>query len=396
MANVLTPNHLECEPIAVVNADAIVANFRIAKTLHRGRVMAVVKADAYGHGLREVARALEPVADAFAVQSVKEAVCLRNESVTLPILVLGGCVSCDDFHAAAHHQLWVAANEYARTAQMLETVRTGTLAVWLNLRSRLNRGGLSATEAALLARRIRRSPNVRVQGVMSHIGYSHSPGSHGAESYAHQVDFVRAIHRLVGGDRSVHTTDTILAGANDADGWARVGSLLYGLVKPDIRTKLGLLSTMSFESTVREVHGVRCGDSVGYGATFRAARDMVVGIVPVGYAHGYPRTTGRGPDVLVGRSLASVVGAVSMNGLVLDLTNVPWVDQGEKVTLWGASPSIYDVAHSAGVVPEVLTTAVGNAARSGVVARRLGDSGVPAQRSEAVTRLRSRRQICQV
>jgi len=341
---------------ARVDLDALVANFR-AITAHLGveaglnraagggtphapGIIAVVKANAYGHGARPVARALEQAgATMLAVADIEEGVDLREAGVRAPILVFGA-LSVSDLQGVFDHALTptISSPAAGRSLEAAAAARGVSLPYHLKVDTGLNRLGfrhdnLLRTLPSLLA-----SPHLRLDAVHTHFATADEPESPLLETQRRRFEAAcRVIDDLGGGPRLRHAANSA-AIVRDSRVWydfVRPGLLLYGLVPPPLHTTLSLTPVMSLSSRVVATKGVREGESVGYGARFTATRPSTLAVVPAGYADGLDRRLeGRG-WVLVRGHRAPIVGAVSMDMLTVDVTDVEAVGPGDEVVFLG-------------------------------------------------------------
>jgi alanine racemase len=309
-------------------------------TPHAPGIIAVVKANAYGHGARPVARALEQAGAAMlAVADIEEGVDLREAGVRAPILVFGA-LSVSDVQGVFDHALTptISSPAAGRSLQAAAAERGVVLAYHLKLDTGLNRLGfrhdnLRRTLPPLLA-----SPHLRLDAVHTHFATADEPESPLFESQRRHFETAcHAVDELGGGPRLRHAANSA-AIVRDSRVWydfVRPGLLLYGLVPPPLHTTLPLTPVMSLSSRVVATKGVREGETVGYGARFTARRPTTLAVVPAGYADGLDRRLeGRGWVLVRGRR-APIVGAVSMDMLTVDVTDIDAVGPGDEVVFLG-------------------------------------------------------------
>ncbi len=345
---------------ARVDLDALAANFRAirdylgaeaslnrtagAGTPRAPGIIAVVKANAYGHGARPVAAALEQAgATMLAVADIEEGVDLRQSGIQIPILVFGA-LSVSDVSGVFEYRLTPTISSPAAGAALEAgaAARGTTLSYHLKLDTGLNRLGfrhdnLRSTLPTLLA-----SPHLRLDAVYTHFGTADAPESPLFQDQRRRFESVTGVLDDLGaGPRLRHAANSA-ALVRDSRTWydfVRPGLLLYGLIPPPLHTTLALEPVMSLTSRVVAVKGVRVGETVGYGARFTAARPTTLAVVPAGYADGLDRRLeGRGALLVRGRR-APIVGAVSMDMLTVDVTEIEDVTPGDEVTLLGSAGS---------------------------------------------------------
>ena len=365
---------------ALIHADALAHNLAQARArAPDARVWAVVKADAYGHGIERVFGALRG-ADGFALLDLAEAERLRALDWRGPILLLEGCFEPRDLELCSRLNLWHAVH-CAQQIDWLSRHKThAPHRVFLKMNSGMNRLGFGPTGFRSAWARLNALPQVDEISLMTH--FSDADGPRGI---AHQVAAFELATRDLPGERSLSNSAAVLrhmgaaadgggGGGNGGGGlasdWVRAGILCYGSA-PDYPehdlAHWGLQPAMTLRSKLIGVQHLQPGDTVGYGSHFVAERALRIGIVACGYADGYPRHAGSGTPVLVDGLRCTTVGRVSMDMLAVDLTPVPAAQPGSEVTLWGRGPNfaqegvllaIDEVARAAGTIGYELMCAV--------------------------------------
>jgi len=332
------------------NFRAIGAYLRDEALLNRGAgrgpvrppgIIAVVKANAYGHGARPVATTLEAAgATMLAVADIEEGVDLRKAGIQAPILVFGA-LSVSDVDGVFDHALTPTISSPAAGAalQAAAAHRKATLRYHLKLDTGMNRLGfrhdnLRRTLPALLS-----SPNLSLDAVHTHFACADEPGHKLFDEQRTRFDAAcHTLDELAAGPRMRHAANSA-ALLRDSRVWydfVRPGLLLYGLVPPPLGSTVALMPVMSLTSRVVAVKGVRIGEGVGYGGRFVAERAVTLAVIPAGYADGLDRRLeGRGAVLIRGRR-APIVGAVSMDMLTADVTDIDAVGPGDEVTLLGS------------------------------------------------------------
>jgi alanine racemase len=307
-------------------------------------IIAVVKANAYGHGARHVAATLEQAgATMLAVADIEEGVELRQAGIRIPILVFGA-LSVSDLSGVFDHDLTPtisspAAGEALHTAA---ASRKATLAYHLKIDTGLNRLGFRHDNLRRTLPALLQSPHLRLDAVYTHFGTADEPESALFDGQRQRFEAAsRAIDELGGGARLRHAANSA-ALLRDSRVWydfVRPGLLLYGLVPPPLHSTLPLRPVMSLASRVVAVKGVRTGESVGYGGRFTATEPRTLAVVPAGYADGLDRRLERRGAVLIRGRRAPIVGAVSMDMLTVDVTAIDDVAPGDEVTFLGTAGS---------------------------------------------------------
>jgi len=342
---------------ALIHTDALAHNLSRARAAApEARVWAVVKANAYGHGIEHAYPGLKG-ADGFALLDLAEAERVRALGWRGPILLLEGCFEMRDLEACSRLNLWHTVHHEAQI-DMLAAHKTHTPhQVFLKMNSGMNRLGFKP--AAYRSAWMRLSGLTQVDSItlMTHFSDADS-----ARGIAHQVAAFEAATRDLPGDRSLGNSAATLrfAGAQPAvrADWVRPGIMVYGS-SPDFPahriSDWDLQPTMTLRAEVIAVQHLDTGDHVGYGSAFQAESPMRIGVVACGYADGYPRVVPSGTPVLVDGIRTRLVGRVSMDMVTVDLTPLPQAGLRSEVTLWGQGPAgsvlaIDEIAHAAGTV----------------------------------------------
>ncbi|MFN3919313.1 MAG: alanine racemase [Methylohalobius sp.] len=341
-------------PYALLNLDALCANFDRVRTLApRAKVLAVIKANAYGHGLVQVAHALH-AANGFAVARVDEGIALRRAGVLQRIVVLQGFWEAEQLEA---HLLWRLEPVIHTLSQinLLEANPTGvqTLRVWLKLDSGMHRLGFTAEEFPEALTRLMNLFPPRALTLMTHLARADEPNDPAT------ADQLARFKRMTAGlnlEQSIANSAAILAWPESHGDWVRPGLMLYG-VSPFAECsakELRLTPVMTLKSRVIAIKTVAKGEAVGYGGSWIAPRPSRLGIVAAGYGDGYPREVAAGTQVLIEGQRVPLVGRVSMDMLHVDLTDFPQAQVGSEVTLWGEGLPVEEVARQAGTIPYTL------------------------------------------
>ena len=331
---------------ALIDLDALRHNYRLARARHGAHTLAVIKANAYGHGAVQCARALEDEADGFAVAFIDEAMVLREAGILRPILLLEGPFSTEEVQRAAAFDLWPVVHHAGQLSMFDAADLPAPISVWLKLNTGMNRAGFQPEDLRAAWLRLRDSGNVGEITLMTHLARADEPEL--ITTDAQVASFDAAIAGLEG-PRSLSNSPGILAWPSTHADWGRAGILLYG-ADPMPGEPSGLRAVMTLESEVISVRDVPTGTPVGYGARFVTERPTRLGLVAMGYADGYPRSARDGTPVAVDGMPAQLAGRVSMDLLTVDLTDVPGAGPGSRVELWGPQVSVNCVAQAAGTI----------------------------------------------
>jgi len=332
---------------ALIDLDALRHNYRLARALGGGRALAVVKADAYGHGAARCAAALEGEADGFAVACIEEALALRAAGVRAPILLLEGFFEAAELPLILEHGLWTVVHAPWQVEALERATLPRPLDVWLKLDSGMHRVGIDAHAYREAWQRLRALPHVGALVRMSHFARADEPD---CARTAEQLQAFAAAAGDLPGETSLCNSPALLAWPQARADWARPGLMLYGAspFAPGHPAAARLRPVMTLESKVIAVRDLAAGEPVGYGARFVAERPTRVGVVALGYADGYPQMAPNGTPVAIDGRPGHLIGRVSMDMLTIDLTDHPDAGVGSRVELWGGQVSATDVAARSG------------------------------------------------
>lgn len=323
---------------------------RIRQRAAARRLLAVVKSDAYGHGLAAVADALRGEADGFAVVALADAVALRQQGIEKPIVLLQGIFDADNAPALAAHRLTPVIHSEWQVQALAQLPQEAALTVYLKINSGMNRLGFAPDEASALLQALQTLPAVADIVLMTHLANADCQDGIAAQELA--------ALRAHGLPVSIGNSAATLLHDDFNDDWGRIGIALYGASPAPhwrSREELGLQAAMTFRTALIATRRLAAGERIGYGGEFTAPGDMPVGIASVGYGDGYPRR--RGLAAAVGDAVAPVIGRVSMEMIALDLSNCPGARIGDEVILWGSAPSVDEVAAAADTIAYDLLTA---------------------------------------
>lgn len=343
---------------AIVDLAAIVHNYSVAKRCAPGRqAFAVVKASAYGHGVREVVTALHDVADGFAVASLEEAAEVRAMHGEARILLLEGCFEASEYAIAAQLGLDLVVQSDAQAQALLACEPSRPLRVWLKLDSGMHRLGFDGDSLRGWHARLRGSVQVAELNLISHFACADERGHPLTEL---QVERFLALLDLDFDQRSLANSAAVLTIPAAHMDWLRPGIMLYGATPfADLSAReLGLRPVMTLAARVIAVRELVTGESVGYGATWVAERPSRIATVSCGYADGYPRHAPNGTPLLVEGQRAPLVGRVSMDMLAVDITDIAEAGIDSPVELWGAQLPVDEVAAACGTIGYELLTKV--------------------------------------
>jgi alanine racemase len=342
--------------VARIDTAALTHNLMVARKLAgRARVLAVIKANAYGHGLLRAARSLRS-ADGFAVLTLDEAALLRSQGYSHPIILLEGFFHADEIPEIARRRLQPVIHRDDQIDALTRARVEHKIDVFLKLDSGMHRLGFRPRAMLDALARLSALPNIGNITLMTHFARA----DEGGEYIQPQMDFFRTASEGLSQPISLANSAALMRHPETQGDWVRPGIMLYGAspFPEETGETAGLLPVMSLESEIIAIQQVRKGEGVGYGHLFTAPRDMRVGIVACGYADGYPRHAVTGTPVLVEGRLSQTLGRVSMDMLHVDLTDIGHAHIGSPVTLWGNGCPVETVAAAAGTVSYELLTAL--------------------------------------
>ncbi len=334
---------------ALIDAQALRHNLERVRALAPGcRVMAVVKADGYGHGLARVARILLE-AQAFAVASFEEGVVLRNAGVAHPIFLLQGFYDGEELAELGHHRFSPVVHHETQLAALENTRQAGPIDVWLKVDTGMHRIGFPAQQASAVFKRLAACSVVHRVRLMSHLANADDISD---ETTRQQIERFNALSAGLEAERSLANSAGVVGWPESHFDWVRPGIMLYGVSPIAGRTaaELGLEPVMTLASRVIAVNRCRRGARVGYGGEFVCPEDMTVGVVAIGYGDGYPRHARTATPVLVNGARAALVGRVSMDMITVDLRAHASAAVGDPVVLWGKGLPVEEVAQCAGTI----------------------------------------------
>lgn len=342
---------------AVIHTDALAHNLaRARRAAPDARVWAVVKADAYGHGIERAFEGLRG-ADGFALLDLAEAERIRALGWRGPVLLLEGCFEPRDLELCSRLDLWHVVHCAEQIDWLAAHKTQAPHRVFLKMNSGMNRLGFVPAAYRGAYARLAALPQVAEISLMTHFANADAPPG-GPCPVDEQLRAFDAATADLPGERSLSNSAALLRFPQLRNDWVRAGIQSYGSA-PDFPARgiadWDLQPTMTLRTRLIAVQQLAAGDCVGYGSSFTATGPMRIGIAACGYADGYPRHCGTGTPVLVDGARSRTVGRVSMDMLAVDLGGLPAAGIGSEVTLWGRGPGgavlpIDEVAHAAGTI----------------------------------------------
>ena len=338
---------------AVIDVSAMRRNLALSRRHARGRfVWAVVKANAYGHGVARATRAFAE-ADGLALLDLDEAQRARDAGWSRPILLLEGCFGPRDLEAAAALRLTTVVHELDQIEMLGHARLPAAMDVYLKFNTGMNRLGFDAASASSAYERLKACSNVAQLTLMIHFANAdRAIGAIGPMEVSEQLAALQGIAADWPEPRSFANSAALFLRPEVQGNSVRPGIALYGAATDESHSaaQLGVEPAMTLNSRLISVQQVNPGQAVGYGSRFSATRSMRIGVVACGYADGYPRNAPDGTPVLVDGTRVPIAGRVSMDMITVDLTSVPRATIGCEVELWGRRLPIDEVANLCGTV----------------------------------------------
>ncbi len=337
---------------AIIDLNALRHNFReVRRFAPQSRVLCVIKANAYGHGMKEVARALAQ-ADGFAVACVDEALQLRSHGIKQPLTVFQGFQSIEDLQLCRRHGLWPVVH-HASQLEMLAAGGAGeALEVWLKVATGINRLGFRPEEVRAVWQQLQNHAGMRRIRLMTHMARADEGRTDATDDpTARQLRLFDEVTAGFDAEHSLANSAALVDWSEARRDWVRPGIMLYGASPflPGSGPTLDLQPVMTLQSRLIAVNQRRRGEPVGYGGMWICPADMQVGVVAIGYGDGYPRHIGAGTPLLLNGKEASIIGRVSMDLLTVNLSSVD-AAVGDEVILWGRGLPVDLIARQADTI----------------------------------------------
>ncbi len=344
---------------ATINLAALKHNLAVVKqAAPLQKIMAVVKADAYGHGIARVAQALAEVLteqDAFAVASIDEAVMLRAVGIKNSIVVLQGFNSSADLALIQQHDISVVIHHISQVILLeLQAEQANNIKCWLKIDTGMHRLGFAPDDVKKMYQRLLNTGVDTEIGLMTHL--ANADDLHSTKSDA-QIELFNQIVSGNPAETSLANSAAILGWPAAHGHWVRPGIMLYG-VNPFVYSTEGetnkltttLQPVMTLSATLIAVNKISKDETIGYGSTWQCPEDMLVGVVSIGYGDGYPRHAPSGTPVLVNGKRVALIGRVSMDMIMVDLREQADAKVGDEVILWGDGLPVEEIAAAAGTI----------------------------------------------
>jgi alanine racemase len=350
---------------AIINSQALINNVQQVKKLaSTSKILAVLKANAYGHGLERIAKLLvaaDNSIDAFGVARIDEALALRAAGIVHPIVLLEGVfsaqdlaiVAVNDLHIVVHNQQQLDAILQAKPQQLLDK----QLKVWLKVDTGMHRLGINPQSFTYFYQQLEQSSNVANNIVlMSHLACADDKNN---ISTNHQLALFEKVTALINQPKSCANSAGICLWPTSHYDWIRPGLMLYGVSPLNYQAQqfneqqppFSLQPVMTLQASLIAIQHIKKGDFVGYGNNWQSSVDTTIGVIAIGYGDGYPRHAENGTPVLLNNRIVPLVGRVSMDMITVDLGTHSQDKLGDIATLWGQGLPVEIIAHHATTIP---------------------------------------------
>lgn len=321
------------------------------------KIMAVIKANGYGHGALRIARALHDV-EGFAVARADEGIRLRNAGISQRIAVLEGFTCVEELELLLSHQLDAVVHSTQQLDIFSSQPGREKIAVWLKLDTGMNRLGFKAQEFSAVYQKLLACPVVKQPiNLMTHLANADDRDD---AMTARQIDLFNALIAGLPGELSIANSAGIFGHPDALADWVRPGIALYGIspFPESTGAELGLKPIMGLHSRLIAVKPLQVGDCVGYGGSWICPKPTLLGVVAIGYGDGFPRYARIGTPVLVNGLRVPLIGRVSMDMVTVDLSSQPDAKPGDAVTLWGNGLAVEEIAACADTIPYTLVCGI--------------------------------------
>ncbi|ARD23854.1 MULTISPECIES: alanine racemase [Shewanella] len=343
-------------PRAEISRQALQNNLtRLREIAPNSKVMAVVKANGYGHGLLNVAQCVDN-ADGFGLARLEEALQLRAGGVSAKLLLLEGCFRQSDLPLLVEHQIDTVVHHESQLEMLEQSSLSKPITVWMKVDTGMHRLGFDLEQFNEIYQRLLTCPNVaKPIHLMTHFACADEPDNALTQR---QIDAFEQLIKGLPGDVTLANSAATLFWPHSQCDWIRPGIALYGVspVFGDKGTHHGLTPAMELVSNLIAVREHKAGESVGYGAHWTADNDTRLGVVAIGYGDGYPRNAPEGTPVWLNGRRVPIVGRVSMDMLTVDLGKDATDKVGDLVQLWGKALAVEEVAEHIGTIAYELVT----------------------------------------
>jgi alanine racemase len=329
---------------AEINLGIIRDNYHLSCQLAPdSRHLAVIKANAYGHGAGQVAKTLEDTAPAFAVAFMEEALALRETGICSPILILEGCFGSQELTIAAKNNFWMMLHSTEQLEMLEKTHLPSPIHCWLKIDTGMHRLGIDPQQTSSILARLENTGKLIDKPVLaSHMANAeelHCPANR------KQIEQLKQLSQGAGYLSSLANSAALMQLPASHSDWNRPGIMLYGCSPlTELAEKIGLRPAMSVYSEIMAIRDLKKGEAVGYGGHWKADQPSRIATLAIGYGDGYPRSTDNQCEVFLHGQRARVIGSVSMDMLAVDISHLPQAKVGDKVEIWGENLPVTELA----------------------------------------------------
>tara|TARA_R110000737_G_scaffold305191_1_gene312720 strand:- start:1482 stop:2561 length:1080 start_codon:yes stop_codon:yes gene_type:complete len=331
---------------AIIDLAALSNNYRLIRSLSpKAKILAVLKANGYGHGLELIAKAL-PNADAFGVARIDEALALRAAGIVKPIVLLEGFFAQEDIAILAANNLQTIVHNEQQLTAIVNAKLDTPLKIWLKIDTGMHRLGINPEQLLQFYQALSQSKNVQQSIVlMSHLGCADEKNNSATAQQISLFDELTADFLL---EKSLANSAGVLLWPQSHHQWIRPGLLLYGVspLSADIPVE-GIAPVMTLQSSLIAIREIAAGEAVGYSGAWVSESKTTIGVVAIGYGDGYPRHAVNGTPILINGRRVPLIGRVSMDMISVDLGAQSKDKVGDIATLWGKGLAVEEVANYA-------------------------------------------------
>ena len=335
----------------VIDLEAVQSNLQtVIRYAPDQKIMAIIKADAYGHGLERIANQLNSI-DAFGVACLEEAIRLREAGIKHPIVLLEGFFSEQELNQLSKLDIQTVIHQMNQLEMIEKLATEKAVNVWMKIDTGMHRLGFDLDQVQSVYARLEQARGAKDEiRLMTHFASAQEPDPLSVETQLKNFSDVVA---GLNGEHCLANSSAIIEWPASHGDWVRPGLMLYGVSPFADRTAedLGLQSVMSLESQLISIKRAKKGQKVGYGGTWECPEDMLIGVVAMGYGDGYPRHAKSGTPMLINAQRAQLIGRPSMDMLTVDLRKCPDAKIGDIVILWGKELPIEEIARCAETIP---------------------------------------------
>jgi len=342
---------------ALIDLNALRYNCKLASSLSPcSKIMAVIKADAYGHGALPVSRALSDIVATFGVASIEEAIGLREGGLESTIHLLEGTFSDDEIMLASQYRLSLSVVSNKQKKAILDAKLTSPLDVWIFVDTGMHRLGIPPEDLLATYKELALSDNVTKDIVLA----THFACADDLDNDFTSIQLARmdVAMKTLSAPTSFANSASLLGWPASRSDWNRLGLMLYGsspFACPQ-HEAINLKPVMTLKSRIIALRTIKADETVGYAATWKARRQTIIATVAIGYGDGYPLNAKNGTPVLIRGQRCPLAGRVSMDMITVDATDLPSVELGDEVVLWGEGLPVNEIADSAGTISYELLT----------------------------------------